>query len=345
LEDWDVELDEHRNKSDLVARPGNQPPRLVHKVMFSMPAGTPPDKVLAAVQNFCREEFALKHRYVMALHTDEPHPHVHVVIKAMSEQGRRLQIRKATLREWRRGFARHLRDQGVEANATERAVRGNSHGHMLDGVYRPMHDKKKERYSTHRRKREGEVGRELLAGGSDGEPGKSRLVATRKEVERGWRAVSDILLNDGQAELAAQVRRFVEEMPPPRTDKEVLAHALAARVREGRERSKRREDLARRHVFRAELERRRPRLEGLVRAGHADAAGAYRFDLLGPRVHEGDVVPRAGEECAQVAADRACADEEDSWAHGRHHTRLRRLSAMAIIGRPWRPISSWRPRA
>ncbi len=50
-----------------------------------MLAGTPSGKVLAAVQNFCREEFALKHRYTMTLHTDEPHPHVHVVIKTVSE--------------------------------------------------------------------------------------------------------------------------------------------------------------------------------------------------------------------------------------------------------------------
>jgi hypothetical protein len=77
--------------------------------MFSMPAGTPPDKVLAAVKSFAREEFGLKHRYAMVLHTDEPHPHVHMVVKAMSEQGVRLNIRKSTLREWRREFARHLR--------------------------------------------------------------------------------------------------------------------------------------------------------------------------------------------------------------------------------------------
>ena len=88
-----------------------------------MPAGTPPEKVLGAVRNFCCKEFALKHRYVMALHTDEPHPQAHVVIKAMGEQGQRLNIKKATLREWRRGFAKHLNDLGVEANATERTVR------------------------------------------------------------------------------------------------------------------------------------------------------------------------------------------------------------------------------
>ena len=67
--------------------------------MLSMPTGTPPDKVLAAVRNFAREQFWGQHRYAFALHTDEDHPHVHLVLKAVSEQGVRLNIRKATLRQ------------------------------------------------------------------------------------------------------------------------------------------------------------------------------------------------------------------------------------------------------
>jgi len=47
-----------------------------------------------------------------------------MVVKAMGYDGTRLNIRRATLREWRRQFARHLREHGVAANATERAVRG-----------------------------------------------------------------------------------------------------------------------------------------------------------------------------------------------------------------------------
>jgi len=105
---------------------GRRAPKLVHKLVFSMPAGTPADKVLLATQGFCREQLALKHRYVMALHTDEPHLHVHVVIKAISEQGERLNIRKATLRQWREEFATQLRRVGVAANATPRFVRGET---------------------------------------------------------------------------------------------------------------------------------------------------------------------------------------------------------------------------
>lgn len=42
------------------------------------------NKALEAVRNFAREEFALKHRYAFALHTDEPHPHVYMVVKLQS---------------------------------------------------------------------------------------------------------------------------------------------------------------------------------------------------------------------------------------------------------------------
>jgi hypothetical protein len=237
LEDWDLDLDELRPRSVLETRGGGST-KLVHKLMFSMPAGTAPEKVLAAVKSFAREEFALKHRYAMVLHTDEPHPHVHMVVKAISEFGERLHIRKATLREWRQGFARHLRELGVEANATERAVRGATGPRKLDGIYRPAHDgeSKRKRFSTHMRTREEAVEAELRAGGIKVEAGKSRLVATRKEVERGWRAVSDILVREGQPELAAQVRRFVDQMPPPVTEKEQVAAATLQRTREVRAR-------------------------------------------------------------------------------------------------------------
>lgn len=222
LDDWDLELEEYRAGSDLSATNRKQQPRLVHKVLFSMPAGTPPTKVLAAVQNLCREEFALKHRYAMALHTDEPHPHVHVVIKAMSEQSVRLHIRKATLRQWRADFAKHLRVLGVPANATQRYVRGETTPRKSDGIYRAS----LRGQSTHMRERADIVARELMRGELHEEPARKVLVARRRDAERAWSAVSDSLAHQGQNELAAQVRRFMSEMPPPTTEKEYVARQL-----------------------------------------------------------------------------------------------------------------------
>ena len=228
LDDWDLDLEEHRRKADLESRSSRAPPKLVHKVMFSMPAGIPPARVLAAVKNFAREEFGLKHRYAMVLHTDEPHPHVHVVVKAISEQGVRLNIRKTTLREWRREFARHLRALGVgRERLTDRAVRGQSRSPKHDAIYRA--EQRGESRRTHARTEA--VAAELLKGNPRVEVSKGRLLETRREVEQGWWAVSEILVAEGRPELAAQVGQFLAAMPPPRTDREQIAEALRRRFR------------------------------------------------------------------------------------------------------------------
>jgi Relaxase/Mobilisation nuclease domain len=235
LEDWDLELEAHRNRSDLSVRGGGSQ-KLVHKLLFSMPPGTPPEKVLSAVKNLAREEFGLKHRYAMVLHTDEPHPHVHIVLKAVSEQGVRLHIRKQTLRHWRQEFARHLRALGVAANATDRFSRGVTEPRKLDGIYRPAHPKpyERSRFSTHMRGREEAIARELKAGSLQVEPAKATLLATRRKLDQRWGAVSEILLTQGHRELAADVLRFVAEMPPALTEKENLAKTLLQRDSEPR---------------------------------------------------------------------------------------------------------------
>jgi hypothetical protein len=229
IDDWDLDLEEDRKRLDLFATNRRKPPKLVHRLIFSMPAGTPPQKVLAAVRDFAREEFGVKHRYAMVLHTDEPHPHVHVVVKAVSEDGVRLNIRKATLRHWRQEFARQLRDYGVEANATERAVRGQSRAPKLDSIFRAAQRGE----SSHMAGRVHDVARELKAGSLD-RSGAAQLRRTRMEIVRGWKALRDLLLVEGRHALANDVARFVNQMPPARTEKERLAHELMALTRQQR---------------------------------------------------------------------------------------------------------------
>jgi hypothetical protein len=227
LDDWDLDIDEVRRQATLTATKGGKPPKLVHKLMFSMPPGTPPDKVLRAVRNFAREEFWGQHRYAFVLHTDEPHPHVHLVLKAVNEEGVRLNIKKVTLRHWRSEFARSLRMLGVAANATERAVRGQGVKAKKDGIYRAS----RRGESTYTREQAELVAQELAKGKLRIEPGKESLVDTRNEVRRAWLAVGNILIRDRQPELAAHVRRFSEEMPPPQTEKEWLAAEILGKTR------------------------------------------------------------------------------------------------------------------
>lgn len=230
LEDWDLDIDDVRRQGSLAAARNGRPPKLVHKLMFSMPPGTPPEKVLAAVRNLAREEFYGQHRYVMALHTDEPHPHVHLVLKAVSEQGVRLNIKKATLRHWRSEFARNLRELGVAANATERAVRGESRSARKDGIYRAglRGD------STYMRAQAEAIASELLKGGIRVEHGKQMLLETRARVVQGWKAVAGQLAVRGNRGLAADVVRFLREMDRPRTEREQVADELlhVSRVRQ-----------------------------------------------------------------------------------------------------------------
>jgi hypothetical protein len=230
VEDWNLDLIQQRGKINLTPNKPKQPPRLVYKLIFSMPAGTPPEKVQTAVRNFAREKFALKHRYVMALHTDEPHPHVHLVLKARSDDGQRLYLRKATLRQWREGFASHLRALGVAANATPRHVRAETSARKSDGIYRAMSRGE----STHFRKRAEAVAGELVKGKLQVESGKSKLLRTHEEVRRGWLTVSDELIRQGHAGIAAQVRHYVEQMPKPLTEKEYIATKLLEHAREPR---------------------------------------------------------------------------------------------------------------
>ncbi len=203
IQDWELNLDAAESRSPYRGMPGRKPAKLVHNIVLSMPAGTPTAGVLEASRAFAREQFALKHRYALVLHTDQPHPHVHLVVKAMSEQGKRMNIRKGTLREWRRQFASHLRAQGIAANATDRAVRGVTNPQKRDGIYRAMR-----------------------AGGAQIEPGKVQILDTRRRVVRGWLGVRETLRAGGREGLANEVERFISGMPPPVTEREWLTQAL-----------------------------------------------------------------------------------------------------------------------
>ena len=227
VEDWDLDIDQQRPTSALRSRPAKSPPRLVHKLMFSMPPGTPPQKVLEAVRNLCREEFALKHRYAMALHTDEPHPHVHVVVKAISERGERLNLRNETLRRWREQFAQQLRALGVPANATPRYARGQTTPRKADGIYRASLRGE----STHMQARIDAATQDLSRGGPRDELGGRKLRETRENVRRAWGEIGAALLNEGHQELSARVKRFVNEMPPPLTERAYMADKLLQRTR------------------------------------------------------------------------------------------------------------------
>src|SRR5262249_50966670 len=102
----------------------------------------------------------------------------------------------------------------------------------LDGIYRAQQRGE----SHHTRTRAEAVAHGLLTGDIRIEQGKARLLETRKEVQRGWFAVGELLMAEGRKELANAVWRFAAEMPPPKTERELIAEHLRGRVRDARSR-------------------------------------------------------------------------------------------------------------
>ncbi|MGJ7538393.1 MULTISPECIES: relaxase/mobilization nuclease domain-containing protein [unclassified Variovorax] len=242
--DWQLDLCRSPYKPRPAEGQKDTRAKLVHNIVLSMPAGTPPQKVLAAARVFARENFALQYRYAMVLHTDQPHPHVHLVVKCEHEfePGQRLYIRKDTLRQWREQFAALMREQGVAANATPRQVRGQVRKPYTDAIHHRLRalrafgqlpvDKRAKcqspKTSTFMRAKLESVLQVLRSGRGVLDAGQEAMQGTRQEVMADWRATADALRRQGAGDLAAQVDRFVARMPEVQTD----AQRMAGRWRE-----------------------------------------------------------------------------------------------------------------
>ncbi len=109
--------------------------REAFNVMLSMPRGIDPLYVLKAAREFAQTELA-DHKYVMVLHDHQANPHVHLSVRAESRRGKRLNPRKADLSRWRQTFADKLREMGIEAEASSRAVRRQ--GRQGEALWRIM---------------------------------------------------------------------------------------------------------------------------------------------------------------------------------------------------------------
>jgi hypothetical protein len=237
--DWQLELCRSQYKPKPALGQKDTRAKLVHHIVLSMPAGTPPEKVLASARVFARENFALQYRYAMVLHTDQPHPHVHLVVKCEHEfePRKRLYVRKETLRQWREQFAALMREQGIAANATPRQVRGQVRKPYRDAIHHRLRalrafgqlpigertERKMPTTSAFMRAKLESVLRVLRSGRGVLDTGQEAMQGTRQVVLADWGATADALRRQGQGDLAAQVDRFVAGMPDVQTDAQRIA--------------------------------------------------------------------------------------------------------------------------
>lgn len=92
-------------------------------VILSCPCD-PPERLKDAARHFANQTFGANHQYLFVLHTDTDHPHVHLSVRTRGFDGKALQVRHGDPQMWRETFAASLRDRGVDAEATGRAIRG-----------------------------------------------------------------------------------------------------------------------------------------------------------------------------------------------------------------------------
>jgi hypothetical protein len=213
----DAALDGHRRRDGTLSV----------NLILSMPPGTEPAKVRDAVRAFALDAFEGRHDFAFVQHADEAHPHVHLTVRTLGYDGRRLNPRKADLHHWRERFAEELRLRGVAAEATPRRARGQVRK-AERGPVRAI----RERGLVPRVDR---LAREAILRETRGEGGPERpwerFTAKRQTAIRArYRAVAaDLARSDDLSDraLAERITAFVSDMPGPSLQRQALLHDLA----------------------------------------------------------------------------------------------------------------------
>lgn len=185
-----------------------------YHIVFSMPPNTDRDKFSIAARETVRELFSENYRYLMAEHRNTDHPHLHVVVKAVGEDGKRLNPKKADLRHWRETFAASLRRHGIKAEATSRQIRGKFEKSMKPSIAQM---KRNGRQPKTEREWEERIREEAY----QRKPyNHSKAVQKAKNTRAVVRGMYNAMIKDLERsefdedkQLAMQLRKFVDDMP------------------------------------------------------------------------------------------------------------------------------------
>lgn len=204
-------------------------------VVLSMPPGTSREAVKNAARDFATRQFGGNHPYVFAEHTDEAHPHVHLCVKAMGNDGTRLNPRKADLQRWREEFAQSLREQGVAANATRRVARGVVRKGIRQEVFQMERRGQKTIALDGQRQA---VVEELQGERAHPNPHGRAVDKSRKQVVAAYGEAARLLASSSQVDdrrLALEIVEFVRAMPAPLYAREVaVAKKRGERLGQGK---------------------------------------------------------------------------------------------------------------
>jgi len=153
--------------------------------------------------------------WAIPMHTHQANPHVHVLVRAESDLGARLNPRKADLHEWRMEFAAELRQRGIAAAASHQAARGVAKNYL--NIWQVKAQGEGRLRNQRRRHKNSQVARD-----------------TRADALRAWNGAAAVLAQSDKWEdrnLARQVLQFVNTMPLEREPAILAQRGTAPRER------------------------------------------------------------------------------------------------------------------
>nr|WP_229359150.1 hypothetical protein [Halomonas salipaludis] len=179
----------------------------------------------------------------MALHTDTDSPHVHLTMRSLGYDGRRLNVKKGDPQKWREAFAAELECQGVEA--TPRATRGvikrgvsQVVHHIREKGLTPQVDQAKIQQVV-------EDFRDQWAGKAPKpRPWEDRIKEHQTYVRKAWLMAAKELNQShdpDDQELAKRIVAFVGSMPSMKTERHELQERVVARLQRGAQKRQGRE--------------------------------------------------------------------------------------------------------
>ncbi len=169
--------------------------REAFNLVLSAPPGSDAARQLDATRAFAHATMK-GHRFVMAQHTDRPHPHVHLCVRYESRAG----VRMTTWNQnhaWRWGYVEALRERGIDVDTTSQSIRGGNRR------YEPLWQ--------HRARQEGRLRHpcDLIKSGDD-------YLKHRLDAMLAWSSIMDALAaseNLEDRQLANAIASFVRDTP------------------------------------------------------------------------------------------------------------------------------------
>jgi hypothetical protein len=156
---------------------------------------------------------------------------LHLAVRALGDDGRRLNPKKADLAAWREGFARALRDRGVEAEATPRRARGVTRKPERAPVRKigERHAAGRGPMAEVRRGAYRDAAGAAFQGGTAPTPWEAQMLRRQAQVRALYLAQAGLLKASADAAdraLGLAVESFVRDMPAPDTQRLALAREL-----------------------------------------------------------------------------------------------------------------------